>query len=64
MTGSRAADSLHDLIHDRRLMVDMLKSSKRGDTSNLEAFHSLLNTYTPKQVHYKSVAMLSRYVMS
>lgn len=60
LTGSRAADSLHDLVNDRRLMSDLLKSSSRGDTSNLEAFHSLLNTYAPKHAHYKSVAMLSR----
>ena len=63
-TGSPAADSLSALVHISKLINDMKCCCAVGDTSDMEAFHSLLNHYYCKVTHVRSCAMLSRTLLA
>ena len=63
VAGHTSAAELHDIIHDRNIVKDMLNSSGESATSHLEAFHSLINHYAPKMLYYRSRAMKSRLVL-
>ena len=62
--GTTAAGTLHTLVNDRKLIKELKRCCAVGDTSDLEAFHSLLNHYCRKMTHVGSRAMMSRTLLA
>lgn len=59
-----AAGMLHTLVNDSRLMKELKRCCAVKDTSNLRAFHSLLNHYCCKMTHVGLHAMMSRTLLA
>ena len=58
------AGTLYTLVNDSRLIKELKRCCAVGDTSDLEAFHSLLNYYYRKMTRVGSRAMLSRTLLA
>lgn len=61
-TGTKACAKVEDLITSTRLCNDMRKLSTGAQTSDLEAFHSVVNHFAPKQYSFKYYGQLCRLV--
>lgn len=58
--GTKACEKVVDLINNTRLLRDVKKLSTLHQTSNLEAFHSLVCQFAPKMGVYSFRGMLVR----
>ena len=58
--GSKVYKELRDVITSNFLMNDIKKLSPGEQTSDLEAFHSLVCQFVPKSTHYFYDAMKAR----
>ncbi|XP_074641225.1 uncharacterized protein LOC141898974 [Tubulanus polymorphus] len=58
--GSRPADSVKTLLTSTRTVNKIMKMSPYGQTSDLESFHSLVNHFAPKMIHFSYKGMISR----
>ncbi len=59
---TEVSEKLTAIIRDKRLCSAVAKLSNKFQTSQLEAFHSLLNHYAPKQIAFSHPGMIARYV--
>lgn len=50
-----------DIIDQPRRIKDIRQLSGCGQTSSLESFHSVVNHYAPKMIHFQYKAMYTRY---
>ncbi|CAL4089388.1 unnamed protein product, partial [Meganyctiphanes norvegica] len=57
---SKAYDAFCELAQNKRLLNDVKKLSPGNQTSNIEAFHSLINQFAPKRLHFSYIGMLTR----
>jgi hypothetical protein len=57
---TKASDKVSTIIKNQTLCKQILQLSKKYQTSNLEAFHSLLNHFAPKSVAFSFKGMLAR----
>ena len=51
---------LYDIVHDKRRIKDVRQLSPHGQTSSLESFHSVVNHFAPKMLHFFYEGMESR----
>ena len=58
--GSKAIDKLDGIITNGRLLSDMKKLSLPHQTSSLEAYHSVVNDFTPKLLAFSYGGIYSR----
>lgn len=49
-----------DIIGDKRRLKDVRQLSPEGQTSSLEAFHSVVNHFAPKMLHFPYEGMNAR----
>ena len=60
ITDTKESEKLIAIINNKRLCNDIAKLSTSAQTSSLEAFHSLINQYAPKQQAFSYLGMLAR----
>lgn len=60
--GTKACELLVAKITSKPLVKDIKKLSPHFQTSNLEAFHSLIIRYAPKHTHFKWLCQSARCV--
>ncbi|KAM9391758.1 uncharacterized protein KZ484_003309 [Pholidichthys leucotaenia] len=53
-----------DMINKTRVLRDVRKLSPGQQTSNVEAFHSLIIRFAPKSVHFSFLGMLTRLCLA
>jgi len=58
--GDEVTVKLSDLIDSTRLRNRVAKLSPLGQTSSLEGFHSVVNHFCPKMIHFSYNAMGAR----
>lgn len=61
-TGTTAYELVCGVLENTRRVNDVRQLSPIGQTSSLEAYHSTVNHFAPKMIHFKYQAMLCRYV--
>ena len=59
-TDTAEYDMVYDIIMDTRRFKDIRQLSSLGETSSLEAYHSVVNQFAPKMYHFGYRAMNSR----
>lgn len=62
-SGTKAIQRMEKILVNKRVLNDVEKLSSRYQTSTLEAFHSLMLRFTPKNVVFPFIGMLCRYYM-
>ena len=62
LSGSACYKALHDIIASPYLLRDIGKMSPLEQTAGLEAFHSVIGYFAPKNVHFFHGAMKARLV--
>lgn len=60
--GSACHQLMCDIVEDDRMVKDVKQLSPGGQTSSLEAFHSLINNFAPKMYHFHYRSMYTRYI--
>ena len=60
ISGSQLSVSLERLLMSKQMKKDIQMLSTVVQTSAIESFHSLLNHYAPKMMHYHYESHLSR----
>lgn len=60
--GSKALCKVEKVLTNKRVLSDVVKLSSKYQTSTLEAFHSVILRFTPKNVVFPFIGMLCRYV--
>lgn len=60
MTGSKAAVKLEDILMSKYVLKDIRQLSSTFQTSSIEAFHSLLNHFSPKMFGFSYMGVDSR----
>lgn len=63
LTGSVEHELVCDIIEDVKRVKDVKQMSPVGQTSSLEAFHSLINHFCPKMFHFHFRSMYTRYIL-
>ena len=63
VSGSRAHKGLQLLVNNKIFLKDIAKLSPSGQTSSLEAYHSVLLFFAPKMVHSFFPAMKARLLL-
>lgn len=58
--GSADYELLREIVEDKRRLKDVRQLSPLGQTSCLEAFHSTINHFAPKMIHFGHRAMNTR----
>ena len=58
--GSEAYKELQKIVFDTRLTTDLRYLTEFSHTGSLEVFHSLLNKYCPKSLHFDYEGMVAR----
>ncbi|KAK3741667.1 hypothetical protein QZH41_016251, partial [Actinostola sp. cb2023] len=58
--GSEAFEKLSDILENKRIQDDIKQLSPYGQTSSIEGFHSIINHFAPKMVHFSYKGMWSR----
>ena len=53
-------ESIVDIITNKRRIKDVRQLSPHGQTSSLEAFHSVVNHFAPKMLHFPYEGMETR----
>ena len=53
---------MEKILTSKRVLTDVEKLSSKYQTSTLEAFHSVILRFTPKNVVFPFIGMLCRYV--
>ena len=64
VSGSRAHKGLQLLVNNKIFLKDIAKLSPSGQTSSLEAYHSVLLFFAPKMVHFFFPAMKARLLLA
>lgn len=59
--GDEVTVKLSDVIESTRLRNRIQKLSPLGQTSSLEGFHSVVNHFCPKMIHFSYNVMGARY---
>ena len=54
-------EAIIDMVTDKKRIKDVRQLSPHGQTSSLEAFHSVINHFAPKMLHFPYEGMDSRY---
>ena len=62
LTGTKACEKLSAILMNKRILHDIAKLSPLEQTSSIEAFHSLIRQFAPKNVNYSYIGMLCRWV--
>ena len=62
-SGTKALSKVEDYVLNPRLCKDVRKLSTTFQTSDLEAFHSLINQFAPKMFSFSFHGMQSRYIL-
>lgn len=60
MAGSRAHKLFRDVVDSNYLMRDIPKLSPLHQTYGLEVYHSVVNSFAPKNTHFFYPAMMAR----
>ncbi|XP_057210766.1 uncharacterized protein LOC130566949 [Triplophysa rosa] len=63
-TGSLAIHKVEKILRNKRVLKDVEKLSHHYQTSSLEAFHSLMLRFTPKNVVFPFMGMLCRQYLA
>lgn len=58
--GSKAHDTLKDVVLDKKLLKDIRQLTLFCHTGDLEAYHAMLTKYCPKREHFCYKGMLAR----
>ena len=58
--GSAAFLALENIVKSKRILSDIPHLIKFCHTGNLEVFHSVLNKYCPKRLHFSTLGMIAR----
>ena len=53
-------EAIIDIVTDKKRIKDVRQLSPHGQTSSLEAFHSVINHFAPKMLHFPYEGMDSR----
>jgi hypothetical protein len=61
LTGTKACEKLVDIVQRKQLLTDVRKLSPHCQTSAIEAYHSLILQFAPKNVVFTFKGMLCRY---
>lgn len=59
-SGTKVAVKLEELLHNKRLLKDLVKMSPLHQTSNVEAYHNVVIHFCPKMTVYSFKGMLCR----
>ena len=59
-TDSPSFLALKNVIENKKILADIKYLSKICHTENLEVFHSVLNKYCPRTLHFKLEGMIAR----
>ena len=62
--GSRAHKSLQLLLNNKVFLKDIGKLSPSGQTSSVEAYHSVVIYFAPKMTHYFYLTMKARLLLA
>ncbi|KAL2096063.1 hypothetical protein ACEWY4_008211 [Coilia grayii] len=62
--GSKALYKMEKILTNKRVLGDVEKLSSRYQTSTLEAFHSVILRFTPKNVVFPFIGMLCRLYLA
>ncbi|XP_063066590.1 uncharacterized protein LOC134458292 [Engraulis encrasicolus] len=62
--GTKAIQRMEKILVNKRVLNDVEKLSSRYQTSTLEAFHSLMLRFTPKNVVFPFIGMLCRHYLA
>ena len=61
--GTQTYERLHEILMSRTTIKDMGMVSSDAQTSCLEGFHSTLNHWHPKMIHYSWLGTYCRFVL-
>ncbi|KAM9314811.1 uncharacterized protein KZ484_024496 [Pholidichthys leucotaenia] len=61
---TKGCEKVVDMINKTRVLRDVRKLSPGQQTSNVEAFHSLIIRFAPKSVHFSFLGMLTRLCLA
>ena len=61
ISDSPAYELLTNIVENRNRLKDVRQLSPKYQTSNLEAFHSVLNNFAPKMFHFHFESMYTRW---
>lgn len=58
--GTTAYELICDVVESPRRIKDIRQLSPVGQTSSLESYHSIVNHFAPKMIHFHHAAMRTR----
>jgi len=59
-SSSPAFHVLKDILSNKRILADLKQCTQFCHTGNIEVYHSVLNKYCPKRLHFSLLGMIAR----